>query len=350
MAAPRVLAAVTAALVLAQPAIAQVPAGFPEPDSRVQPGAAAQNMAPMNGASASPAAASPKAAPKPAGQPAKVAFGAMKAPATLAPRAIGTYAKGCLAGAKPLAIDGPAWQAMRLSRNRFWGHPDLISLVERFAKDAQKDGWPGLLVGDISQPRGGPMLTGHASHQIGLDADVWLTPMPPRRLTEQEREDLMATSMLGKDQLSVNPATWTAGHVSLIKRAASYREVERVLVHPAIKKALCEAAGTDRAWLAKVRPYFGHYYHMHIRIGCPAGSPTCVPQAVVPGDDGCTKELDEWFARLTAPPKPGPQEPAKSPITVDQLPAECRIVLENGKPSAVVRMRAKASETKAANQ
>src|SRR5918992_1908438 len=117
--------------------------------------------------------------------------------APLAARAIGFYARGCLAGALPLPVDGPAWQAMRLSRNRNWGHPALIRFVERFAQDArQLDGWPGLLVGDLSQPRGGPMLTGHASHQIGLDADIWVTPLPRRRLSAGEREGISATPVV----------------------------------------------------------------------------------------------------------------------------------------------------------
>ena len=192
---------------------------------------------------------------QPVGIAAKKLFGAVKSPSPLATRSIGSYARGCIAGAVALPVDGPAWQAMRLSRNRNWGHPRLIALVEKLATDAQKsDGWPGLLVGDISQPRGGPMLTGHASHQVGLDADVWLTPMPNRRLSNREREDIAATSMLDKTDLAIDPKIFTAGHVKLIKRAASYPEVERVLVHPAIKKALCKAADGDRRWLTKVRP------------------------------------------------------------------------------------------------
>ena len=143
---------------------------------------------------------------KPPATPAKVLFGAAKTPAPLTASAIGFYAKGCLAGGSALPIDGPAWQAMRLSRNRNWGHPELVGLVEKLATEAKaRDGWPGLLVGDLSQPRGGPMLTGHASHQVGLDADIWLTPMPNRRLTEKEREDLSATSMLAADKVSVDP-------------------------------------------------------------------------------------------------------------------------------------------------
>ena len=274
-----------------------------------------------------------------AGRPvvaAKSLFGAVKGPSLLQARAIGSYARGCLAGAEALPIDGPAWQAMRLSRNRNWGHPKLVKLVERLATTAQKeDGWPGLLVGDLSQPRGGPMLTGHASHQIGLDADVWLTPMPARKFTREEREKVEATSMLDKTDIAVDPKVFTAKQVKLIKRAASFAEVERVLVHPAIKKALCKAAGTDRAWLGKVRPIQGHYYHMHIRIACPSDSAGCVPQKPPTGEDGCGKEVEEWIARVTpkppSPPVPGakPRPPAP-PIVMAQLPPECRNVVESG--------------------
>jgi penicillin-insensitive murein endopeptidase len=282
----------------------------------------------------------PPVKPGPPVVAAKTLFGAVSQPAPLEARAIGAYAKGCLAGARQLAVDGPAWQSMRLSRNRQWGHPALIQLLERFAVEAQADGWPGLLVGDISQPRGGPMLTGHASHQIGLDADIWFTPMPARRLSNLEREDLPATSMLAAGELAVEPKVWTPTHVKLLKRAASYPGVERVLVHPAIKKAVCEAtaADADRAWLAKVRPIWGHFYHFHIRMGCPAGATGCTAQAPIPGDDGCGKELADWYKLLTAPPKPaGPPSPPKPPMTLEQLPAECRVVLQAGPRAAAAR-------------
>ncbi|MFT3729966.1 MAG: penicillin-insensitive murein endopeptidase [Hyphomicrobium sp.] len=268
---------------------------------------------------------------------AKSLFGTAKKPASMEARAIGSYSRGCLAGAVPLPIDGPAWQEMRLSRNRNWGHPQLISLIETFAKDAQKlDGWPGLLVGDIAQPRGGPMITGHASHQIGLDADFWLTPMPKRRLNRNERETLEATSMLDSTGLKVDPKVFTSKQVALIKRAASYPQVERIFVHPAIKKALCEAAGTDRAWLGKVRPWFGHYYHFHMRIKCPAGFGGCTPQPPPSGDDGCGKEVTQWLAKVVpakGPPAarpPGPPKAPSAPIMLSDLPKECQAVLASG--------------------
>ncbi len=150
------------------------------------------------------------------------------------------------------------------------------------------------------------MITGHESHQIGLDADIWLTPMPNRLLTRKEREDLMATSML-KDAFTVDMKLWTPWHTKLIKRAASYPEVERVFVHPAIKQVLCEQAGTDRSWLSKVRPWWGHYYHFHVRIACPAGDPYCQSQSPVSRGDGCGTELDDWFKKLR---QAGRQSPA----------------------------------------
>lgn len=282
--------------------------------------------------------------------PAKTLFGAAKLPADLVAKSIGSYAHGCLAGAEALPADGPSWQVMRLSRNRNWGHPKLVALVEKLAVDSHKlDGWPGLLVGDISQPRGGPMLTGHASHQIGLDADVWLTPMPNRTLSKKEREEINATSMLDNTDVAVDPKIFTEKQVKLIKRAASYPQVERVLVHPAIKKALCQAAGTNRGWLGKVRPIQGHYYHFHMRIGCPSGSLNCEPQKAPTGEDGCGKELDEWLARVApakGPPPPRPPgwkpAPPKPPLTLAQLPAECTAVLESGPGGVPVPADAKA--------
>jgi penicillin-insensitive murein DD-endopeptidase len=304
--------------------VAQTPAPELAQAPKIEPakaGAKGQQKAPSKA----------KVAKKPPPTPAKELFGAIKTPAPMAARAIGFYAKGCLAGGAALPIDGPAWQAMRLSRNRNWGHPEMVALIEKLALEAKAhDGWPGLLVGDLSQPRGGPMLTGHASHQVGLDADVWLTPMPNRRLTEKEREELSATSMLAADRVSVNPQVWTDAHVRLLKRVASYKEVERVLVHPAIKKALCtsEAAKEkDRAWLSKVRPVWGHYYHFHIRIACPKGSANCEAQPSVGTEDGCGAELDRWLALVKNPPKPGPPGPEKPPITLSQLPADCSAVL-----------------------
>lgn len=277
--------------------------------------------------------------------PARLYFGHMTGPAPLKPEVFGSYARGCVAGAEEIPADGPAWQVMRPSRDRAWGHPKLIKMVKRLAVDAkQHDGWNGLLVGDLQQPRGGPMLSGHASHQAGLDADIWLTPMPDRTLTRQERETKSATLMT-LDRKRINPKRWTAAHARLIKRAASHKQVARIFVHPPIKKALCDWAGKKGAWLAKVRPLKGHNYHFHIRMKCPAGSPQCKNQAAPRPKDGtgCGSELAYWFSdkpwkkRVYKKRKKRPTIvngvpiPRKKPIarkTLAWLPKACRALVK----------------------
>lgn len=266
--------------------------------------------------------------------PAKQAFGAEKTPSGGAPEAIGFYSKGCLAGAVQLPINGPNWQVMRLSRNRNWGHPKMIAVLEQLSRDAAKDGWPGLLVGDISQPRGGPMLNGHASHQIGLDADIWLTPMPKRILTREERETMQGVSMLKTKSLYVDPKKWMKAHTALIRHAAMNPEVERIFVHPGIKKQLCDSSAGDRSWLGKVRPYWGHYWHFHIRLKCQPGSSSCKPQAPVAKGDGCDASLAWWFTDEPWVPKvpkgPKPTQPVPPKITmVSDLPRACAALVED---------------------
>jgi len=270
----------------------------------------------------------PLAQPDDPNVPAKELFGRKSVPAAVQARALGWYAKGCLAGATALPVNGETWQVMRLSRNRNWGHPDLVRLIERLSQKGKKLGWNGLLVGDMSQPRGGPMLTGHASHQVGLDADIWLTPMPERELTREEREQMSAINMVAQNRKDVDPKVWTPKHTALIKAAAEQPEVERIFVNAAIKKALCREAGNSRGWLNKVRPYWGHDFHFHIRMRCPEGEATCKPQEPVPAGDGCGKELDWWFKDSVLHPKPStkPSKP-RPPIKVADLPPACRQVL-----------------------
>lgn len=279
---------------------------------------------------------------------AKDLFGAKTLPAATTAKSYGFYSKGCFSGGLAIATDGPNWQAMRLSRNRRWGHPALVNLLEKFSRDAASDGWPGLLIGDMSQPRGGPMLTGHASHQIGLDADIWLTPMPGRTLSRSEREKMSATLMVNPKTHLVYDKLWTNGHTQLIKRAASYPEVERILVNPGIKKKLCDTVTGNRSWLAKVRPFWGHDYHMHVRIGCQPGSTGCKGQADVAKGDGCDKSLAWWFTEEPWRPATGPAKPkARDVMKLSALPAACAAVLDAPSPvneaAVTVRGRGQAS-------
>jgi len=261
---------------------------------------------------------------------AKELFARKVLPAAMQPRVIGFYAKGCIAGAQALPINGDTWQVMRLSRNRNWAHPDMVAMLKRLADKAHKEaGWPGILVGDMSQPRGGPMLTGHASHQVGLDADIWLTPMPDRQLSRNEREEMSAVMMVRADRLDIDPSVWTPTHLAVIRAAALDPGVQRIFVNAAIKKALCREAKGDRSWLAKVRPMYGHDYHFHIRIKCPAGSGECKGQPAPSEGEGCSAgDLAYWFKDSIIHPKPPREQPKpKPPMTLAQLPAACRQVL-----------------------
>jgi len=259
-------------------------------------------------------------------------FGLETTPAPGRAQAIGAYERGCLDGAVELPADGPNWQVMRPSRDRAWGHPVLIAFIERLsAKLAAAAGWPGFLIGDIAQPRGGPMLTGHGSHQIGLDADIWLTPMPNRRLTPAERDEMSATDVVAADGLAVNPAVWNSSYLKMYRAAARERDVARIFVNPAIKRELCREAGTDRGWLAKIRPWWGHDYHFHMRLACPPGEPQCRDQAPPPAGDGCGKELAWWFTPEALHPPPSHAKP----LLVGNLPHACAALAEMPGKSAI---------------
>jgi penicillin-insensitive murein DD-endopeptidase len=261
---------------------------------------------------------------------AKELFARKLLPAALPPRVIGSYVAGCIAGAEQMPINGDTWQVMRLSRNRYWGHPDMVALLKRLSAKAHKDaGWPGILVGDIGQPRGGPALSGHASHQLGLDADIWLTPMPDRMLSREEREEMSAVMMVRPDRLDIDPQVFTPGHVLVLRDAAQEPSVQRIFVNAAIKKALCREAKGDRSWLSKIRPWYGHDYHFHIRMACPPGSGDCKGQQPQSGGEGCSAgELAYWFKDSIIHPTP-PKEPPKPShgMTLAALPAACKQVL-----------------------
>ncbi len=250
---------------------------------------------------------------KPSDPLANQLFGAHKKGSQQPAQVIGYYAKGCLAGAVQLPETGPTWQAMRLSRNRNWGHPTMIAFIQRLSVEATKHGWAGLYVGDISQPRGGPMTSGHQSHQLGLDADIWMLPPKRLNLSRRERENLSSISVRTDDQKSVN-ANWTPAHMAILKAAAKDKEVERIFVAAAVKIYMCKHAGKDRRWLAKIRPLSGHNYHFHVRLRCPRGSPRCVkqtPVSKISKGDGCDKTLMWWVTDYLTPPDPKPKKKKK---------------------------------------
>lgn len=275
---------------------------------------------------------------------ANVLFGASETGSNQPARSHGTYAKGCLAGGVELPETGPTWQAMRLSRKRNWGHPEMIAFVQRLGQAAVRDaGWAGIYVGDISQPRGGPMTSGHQSHQIGLDADIWMLPARRLNLSRQDRESLSSVNVRSADQSRVTEA-FTYGHIALLRAAALDPAVDRIFVTPPVKIAMCNAATGNTDWLQKVRPLQGHNYHFHVRLKCPPGSQgTCETQRptvaeLSEGGNGCDASLNWWVTDylelLRNPPKrdpnappPPPRPPGARDFTMADLPAECARVL-----------------------
>lgn len=246
-------------------------------------------------------------------------FGLTGTPSPGPGQPIGSYTKGCLAGGVEMPADGANWQVMRPSRNRAWGHPVLIDFLQRLASAGEAAGWRGLLVGDLAQPRGGPMLTGHASHQLGIEADIWLTPMPDRRLTPVERNEMLATSVVAEHGHDIDPAVWRSEHRKLLELAARDAAVDRIFVNSAIKLALCRETGGDRNWLRRIRPWFGHNYHFHVRLACPRGASQCQGQAPLPPGDGCD-DLAWWFSPEAKLPQP--TQPPR-PLRVSDLPPAC---------------------------
>ena len=199
------------------------------------------------------------------------------------PRIVGGPGSGCIAGAVELPASGPGFETIRMSRSSFWGHPATIAALELLAREAQAAGLGTLYMNDISRPRGGPMAGLHASHMLGLDADVWLDVRPKPALTPGQRDAVEVESLVSADGRGVVPGLWSPAIAWLIRLATQLPGVDRVLVNPAIKRQLCLDAGADRGWLARVRPWYGHTAHMHIHFRCPPGQAECRDQSPVPG-------------------------------------------------------------------
>tara|TARA_R110002096_G_scaffold57509_1_gene145765 strand:- start:9429 stop:10325 length:897 start_codon:yes stop_codon:yes gene_type:complete len=258
------------------------------------------------------------------------------------PAAYGSYAKGCLAGGEQLAENGPTWQAMRLSRGRNWGHPALIDYIQRIsAKVAKQTNWKGLYIGDMAQPRGGPMISDHVSHQLGLDTDIWMLPARNLNLSRAERESLSSINVRSANRKNVS-GNWTRTHMEVLKIAASDPAVDRIFVTAPAKIYMCKNARGNKDWLQKVRPFGGHNFHFHVRLKCPKGSSNCEPQKptvakLSKGGTGCDETLNWWVTAALEPVKPNPNtkkkkvKPRKHPrqFLMSDLPNQCAKVLRS---------------------
>jgi penicillin-insensitive murein DD-endopeptidase len=256
-------------------------------------------------------------------------FAAVRGPTQDEARVYGTYTRGCIAGAHQLTADSPRWQILNPQRNRGWGHPALLRFIDRLATNVAADGHRGLLVGDLAQPRGGPLPSDHNSHQVGLDADIWLTPLPPQRLSGAELESYEPPSMVDVDRLSTNSYFGDA-QASMLRRAAESPDVERIFVSPPIKQALCQRTREgDRDWLRKIRPWRGHMSHMHVRLACPTESDDCKDQEPPPEGDGCGSELQSWMNDRSWLKQGTSRYVPERAMKLDGLPAQCRQLLKS---------------------
>lgn len=242
-------------------------------------------------------------------------------------QSIGKYHSGCLSGAVTLPLDGTGYQVMRLSRQRYYGHENLIQFIQQLGKTAASEKLGTLLIGDLGQPRGGPTLSGHRSHQTGLDVDIWFLlseKANSRLLTANERESWAAPSMVDMRADTMDYDQWTAAHEKILETAARQPEVDRIFVNPSIKQELCNhKTNSSAVWLRKIRPWFKHDDHFHVRLKCPDNNPHCEKQEPLPEGDGCDASLAWWFTEeAKSPAKNKPTPPPPLPALCEQVLAE----------------------------
>ncbi|NEV65211.1 penicillin-insensitive murein endopeptidase [Thiorhodococcus minor] len=251
----------------------------------------------------------------------------VRAPSDGLTEVIGGPSNGCIGGAEALPATGPGYVSVRRYRNRYYGHPDLLAFVQDLGRVQQRSGAGLAMIGDLSQPRGGRMSSSHRSHQNGLDVDVWMTlvssPVEASRLMDH-RSDPRSMVAPGGYRVSGN---WGSAQRGLIETAARHPRVDRIFVNPAIKRALCQSTRGDRSWLRKIRPWWGHDAHFHVRLACPQGSPQCRPQSPVPAGDGCGEQLAWWFSDEARSPKKGGSK--SKPASTPRMPPACSAVLRD---------------------
>jgi penicillin-insensitive murein endopeptidase len=240
-------------------------------------------------------------------------------------QSIGTYNAGCISGAVSVPANGIGYQMMRLSRKRSFGHPDLKQFIEELGQTTANQKLGTLLIGDLGQPRGGPTLSGHRSHQSGLDVDIWFLlskQAASRTLAFNERETWNAPSVLAANSDAIDYRQWSQANEKVLEAAARMPEVERIFVNPSVKRELCTRK-TSHDWLRKIRPWFKHDDHFHVRLKCPKDNKYCHGQEALPPGDGCDAGLAWWFTEEAKHPIP-PKTPPKPLV----LPSLCDSVLK----------------------
>lgn len=207
-------------------------------------------------------------------------------------QAVGFYSKGSLINPSQLPNDGVGFLKLFQPRDRAYATQDLVTLIEN-AASAIALAFPGgerMQMGDFSQREGG-QISGHASHQNGLDVDVKFFNHA------HLEQDPMGTN--GFDEIFVDEKNQVTPNYdferneALVKFVVDSGLVRRIFVDGNIKKAFCDRAKAsgeyrdDLEWLRRLRPLEGHQDHFHIRIACPTSSPNCVAQEEPPLGTSC---------------------------------------------------------------
>ncbi|MGF1725137.1 penicillin-insensitive murein endopeptidase [Photobacterium nomapromontoriensis] len=250
----------------------------------------------------------------------------VKQPSDGVSESIGTYNNGCISGAESLPLVGEGYQVIRAHRGRYYGHQDMIRFLHDLSRGVHQLELGQLLVGDIAMPRGGRFSSGHASHQTGLDADIWLK-LTDKPLTETELVDVQPLPMVHVKQYKINDENWGTNQALLLQLAAADERVARIFVHPVIKEQLCQREWTDRDWLRKVRPWWGHYYHFHVRLNCPEGNSSCKAQGAPPPGDGCGVELASWKPKTEKKSNKAKQVVKAKKKVPPKPPEQCLVLL-----------------------
>lgn len=240
--------------------------------------------------------------------------------------AIGAASNGCIAGAEMLPAKGIGFVSIRRHRNRYYGHPDTVRFVEDLGSLLSRRTHELMMVGDLSQPRGGLMSSMHRSHQNGMDVDIWFElATSVRNANKGHSEKRDPRSMVAPGGLSLTK-DWGEQQRFMLKVSAEDPHVDRIFVNPAIKRSLCRSEKGNRKWLHKLRPWWGHDSHFHVRLKCPKGSPKCIKQAPVPAGDGCDETLAWWFSDEARTPSKKPKKKKKRTLSAP-VPAACRPLL-----------------------
>jgi len=220
----------------------------------------------------------------------------------------GSYTSGCILGGEALPEEGEGYKVVNTYRNRYYAHSSLTSMIKSWGQWSKEKKLGTLVVGDLSQPAGGPLTGAHRSHQIGLDVDLRLHLLTPGQKIKNRNQfsstDVVQckTTKAQKINYQFMPQKWPVSTTQLLQKIASEKNVERLFVSAGIKKYLCAAFPDYPVWLKKIRPEWGHTSHFHVRLRCPEGMDQCQGQPPIPVDVtdtsgvGCSgQDLEYWF-------------------------------------------------------